>query len=84
MDMHALGTLFLVLQVGLPHVEAVPIGEDPIIISGNDKIVYLAEHPDHRITNVVLCIFYAFLLALAQGESILLSLTRCLHISNTI
>jgi hypothetical protein len=84
MDLHSLGTLLMVLQVGLPHVEAAPIGDDPIIISGNDKIVYLAEHPDHRITNVVLCIFYAFLLALAQGESILLSLIRCQHISQTI
>jgi hypothetical protein len=84
MDMHTLGVLLVVLQVGLPHVNAVPMKTDPIIIDGDNRVVFLAEHPDHRTITVVLCIFYAFLLALAQGQSIPLELSWCWHKSNTV
>jgi hypothetical protein len=60
------------LLAGSPFVTAspVPLAPDPIIITSGDTIIYLAEHPDHRVTVVVLCIFYASLLAFAQGESV--------------
>lgn len=70
--MHITIPIFVVLQAGLPLVTAspIPLAPDPIIIEDGDKIIYLAEHPDHRVTVVVLCIFYASLLAFAQGESV--------------
>jgi hypothetical protein len=70
MHMHTFRSLLVLWQVGLPLVYAAPIQNDPIIIGDDDSIVYLAEHPAHRIAAIVLCISYAFLLALAQGEYI--------------
>jgi hypothetical protein len=68
MYMHTFSVLLVLGQVGLPLVRGAPLPPDPIIIGPDDRIVYLAEHPDHRIAAIILCIFYAFLLALAQGE----------------
>lgn len=70
--MHITIAVIVVLQTSLPLVTAapMPLGPDPIIIEGDDNIIYMAEHPDHRITAVVMCIFYASLLAFAQGESV--------------
>ncbi|KAH7391127.1 hypothetical protein DE146DRAFT_663561 [Phaeosphaeria sp. MPI-PUGE-AT-0046c] len=67
--MHMTTSAIVVLQAGLLAVTAapVPLGPDPIIIEGDDNIIYMAEHPDHRVTAIVLCIFYASLLAFAQG-----------------
>lgn len=67
--MHITIPVVVVLHTSLPLVVAapMPLEPDPIIIGPNDNIIYLAEHPDHRITVVVLCIFYASILAFAQG-----------------
>lgn len=67
--MHVFGLLLLLVQVGLPYVNAAPMAPDPVIIMDDGHIVYLAEHPTHRVVTVVLCLFYAILLALAQGMS---------------
>jgi hypothetical protein len=65
--MHVFGLLLLLVQVGLPPVNAAPMAPDPVIIMDDGQIVYLAEHPTHRVVTVVLCLTYAILLALAQG-----------------
>jgi hypothetical protein len=70
MHIHILRSLLVLWQVGLPLIHAAPLGPDPIIIQSDGNIVYMADHPAHRIAAIVLCIFYAFLLALAQGECI--------------
>jgi hypothetical protein len=70
MYMHTLQFLLVLWQVGLPLAHAAPIRPDPIIIGDDNHIIYLVDEPAHRIAAIVLCISYAFLLALVQGECI--------------
>jgi hypothetical protein len=70
MYMHTLQCLLVLWQAGLPLVHAAPIRPDPIIIGDDNRIIYLVDEPAHRIAAIVLCISYAFLLALVQGKCI--------------
>jgi len=60
---------------------AAPVYSDPIIVYDKDHVVDLGERPAYRVTTVVMCIVYTFLLAFAQGKSTFASSTKwCLTV----
>jgi hypothetical protein len=69
MAMSAIGFLLALLQVGLPLVVAAPLATDSVTVEGHDHSAVFGQHTGYRTVTVVLCILYAFLLALAHGMS---------------
>jgi hypothetical protein len=69
MPMSNIGFLLALSQVGLPLVMGAPLETDPVTVEGHDRLTVFGQHPAYRTVTVVLCILYAFLLALAHGMS---------------
>jgi hypothetical protein len=59
----------VLLLAGLPVCRAASSQFDPYVIK-DGHVVRLGETPKYRTVTVIMCLFYAFLLASVQGETL--------------
>ena len=67
LSISAINTAMVFLQLNNMFVAAYPVEKVVNMARDDAPAVTLGEHADHRTIIVVLCMCYAFLLALAQG-----------------